>query len=149
MRLHAKSIFKQSILVSRNRIIKDYRGQHENEAVLSNRCWMVNSRLNTVVICFRGAESVKDIWRFSSGPNVLKRVRFFPGNGDWFSFNGGWLEGSFTVELACGGSQALLGIEKRSLSLYLFPLVTGLPPCNRHVCHFVYNIKKHLLRLFL
>jgi hypothetical protein len=78
---------------------------------------MVSSRLNTAVICFKGVEVIKDIWRFSSGSNVLKRVRFFPENGDRFSFNGGWLEGSFTVELACGGSQALLGTEMRSFSL--------------------------------
>jgi hypothetical protein len=78
---------------------------------------MVSSRLNTAVICFKGVEFIKDIWRFSTEPNVLKRVRFFPGNGNRFSYNGGWLEGSFTVELACGGSQAMLGIEMRSFSL--------------------------------
>jgi len=54
---------------------------------------------------------------FRVGQTSQKRVRFFPGNGDGFSFNGGWLEGSFTLELACGGFQALLGIETRSFSL--------------------------------
>lgn len=61
---------------------------------------MVICGLNTAVVGFDGIGFIKDIWRFSTGPNVFKSVRFFPGNSDQFSFNGGWLEGSWTVELA-------------------------------------------------
>jgi hypothetical protein len=78
-------------------------------------CYQVG--LKTLVICFKGVDSIKDIWRFSVGSNVLKSARFFPGNGDRFSFNGGWLEGSFAVALNYAGSQVLLGIETSSLSV--------------------------------
>lgn len=59
----------------------------------------MSSKLNTAVLGLRSSEPLKDIWRFSTGPNVLKRFRFFPENGDRFSFNGGWVEGSVIVDL--------------------------------------------------